>query len=338
MRVFKLLVLFHGASSPQARSQRQTDLVPPLPVHYLCIPHDQYSARFHLKTFREAVRKNEFAVAAEIYLRAETDAAAIREQADVLRNHVDAILLTDNQYGQLHMSTIAAASILLDCGVDPIVQLTSRNRNRIALISDLLGAGALGVTSLLLVAGEKAPNDLNPRPKPVLDLSATDLIRTASTIKADENLRSNPDFLVGGVVTPVLPGPHWKPKKMLEKIDAGAQFLQTHTCMDIELLRRYLKHLVANKLIQRTSIIVSLAVLASADDADWLRANRPNVMLPDSIVERLRAASDPDAEGIQICVEIIHALQKIPGVDGVSIVASRDLAAIPRVVEAAGLA
>jgi methylenetetrahydrofolate reductase (NADPH) len=290
-----------------------------------------------LKTFRDAVRKSDFAVSAEIYLRAETDAASIREQADVLKEHVDGILLTDNQFGQLHMSTIAAASILLDCGVDPIVQLTSRNRNRIALVSDLLGAGALGVTSLLLVAGERASKELRPRPKPVLDLSATDLIRTAMTIKIDEQLRSSPDFFIGGVVTPVAPGPHWKPKKLQEKIEAGAQFVQTHTCMDIELLRRYLKHLVQEKLIQRTSVIVSLAILSSAEDARWLRDNRPNVMVPDAVVERLGNAADPEMEGIRICVEIIEALQKIPGVDGVSIMAVRDLAVIPKVIRAAGL-
>jgi methylenetetrahydrofolate reductase (NADPH) len=290
-----------------------------------------------LKTFRDAIRKSNFAVSAEIYLRAETDAASIREQAAVLKDHVDGILLTDNQYGQLHMSTIAAASILLDCGVDPIVQLTSRNRNRIALVSDLLGAGALGVTSLLLVAGERAAKDFKPRPKPVLDLTATDLIRTATTIKVDENLRFSPDFFIGGVVTPVDPGPHWKPRKLLEKIEAGAQFVQTHTCMDIDLLRRYLKRLVQEKLIQRTSVIVSIAVLASAEDAQWLRANRSNVMLPENVVERLENADDPEAEGIRICVEIIQALQKIPGIDGVSIMAARDLAVIPKVIRAAGL-
>lgn len=290
-----------------------------------------------MKTFQGAIRKKDFAVTAEIYLRTETDAAAVREQAELLKKYVDGILLTDNQYGQLHMSTIAAASILLDCGVDPVVQLTSRNRNRIALVSDLLGAGALGVTSLLLTAGERAPKEFQPRPKPVLDLTATDLIRTATNIRVDEKLRNSPDFFVGGVATPVLPGKKWKPKKLLEKIEAGAQFVQTHTCMDIDLLRGYLKHLVLNKLIQRTSVIVSIAVLASADDARWIREQRPNVMLPDSVVQRLEDASDPEAEGISICVEIIEALKTIPGVDGVSIMAARDLAVIPKVVRAAGL-
>lgn len=290
-----------------------------------------------MKTFKEAVRHKDFAVSAEIYLRPDTDANSIREQAAVLQDCVDGILLTDNQYGQLHMSTIAAASILLGFGVDPIVQLTSRNRNRIALLSDLLGAGAIGVTSLLLVAGERAPKEFQPRPKPVLDLSATELIRTATTIKIDEKLRNNPDFFVGGVVTPVSPKPSWKPKKLLEKIDAGAQFLQTHICMDIELLRRYMKHLVSNKLIRRTSVIGAVAVLVSADDARWIRENRPNVMVPDKLVERLENAADPEEEGIMICAETIRAMREIPGIDGVNIMASQDLSAIPKALRAAGL-
>jgi methylenetetrahydrofolate reductase (NADPH) len=290
-----------------------------------------------LKTFKEAVRNNDFAISAEIYLRPETDSDSLRIQTDILKDSVDGVLLTDNQFGQLHLSTIAAASILLNNGVDPIVQLTSRNRNRIALISDLLGAGALGVTSLLLVAGERAPENLKPRPKPVLDLSAIDLILTANTVKIDEKLTVSPDFLVGGLVTPVMPKPNWKAKQLREKIDAGAQFVQTHICMDIELLRRYLRHLVENKLIQRTSVIGAVAVLADAEDAVWLRDNRPNVMLPDGIVERLQNAADPREEGIRICAETIRAMREIPGMAGVNLMATRDLTAIPEVIREAGL-
>ena len=276
-------------------------------------------------------------MSAEIYLRPETDAESIREQAQVLKDSVDGILLTDNQYGQLHMCTIAAAAILLQCGVDPIVQLTSRNRNRIALLSDLLGAAALGVSSLMLVAGERAPKEFRPRPKPVLDLSATDLIKTAATVNADEALRKSPDFLIGGVATPVPPGPNWKPIKLLEKIEAGAQFIQTHLCMNEALLEQYLRHLVREKLIQRTSVITAVAVLGSAEDARWLNENRPNVNIPDRLVERLEAASDPEEEGVRIAAELIRAYREIPGVSGVNIMAARDLTVIPRVVQAAGL-
>ena len=290
-----------------------------------------------MKTFRDAIRQNDFAVSAEIFLRAETDADSVRAQARVLRESVDAILLTDNRFGQVHLSPLVAAGILLDMEVDPVVQLASGNRNRIALVSDLLGAGFIGVTSLLLVAGEPPPEEMKPRPKRVLDLSATELIRTADTIKNDELLANPPGFFIGGVVTPVMPGPHWRPKKLLEKIDAGAQFLQTHTCMDIDVLRIYADTLVRKKFIHRTSIIGSVAVLESGDDAKWLREHRPNVMLPDAIVERLQNSAEPKEEGIQICAEIIRALRAIPGVDGISIMATRDLESIPLTLRAAGL-
>lgn len=290
-----------------------------------------------MKTFKNALREKDFAIAAQIYLRPETDAQAVRIQADLLKTAVDAILLTDNQYGQLHMSTIAAASILLDHGVDPIVQLSSRNRNRIALTSDLLGAAAIGVSSLLLVAGERAPDGFQPKPKPVMDLTATELIRTATLMKSDEKLACRPDFLVGGFATPVIPKANWGAKNLREKIAAGAQFIQTHLCMDLTVLRQYLGYLVANRFIEQTSIIAAVAVLGSVDDALWMRRNRPNAMVPDSVLKRLEAAADPREAGIRICAETIKAMSDIPGIAGVNIMAARDLSAIPAAIAAAAL-
>jgi methylenetetrahydrofolate reductase (NADPH) len=291
-----------------------------------------------LKTFKDALRTRDFAVTAEVYLRPETEAGSLCRQAKLLRDDVDAILLTDNQFGQLHMSTIAAASILLAEGVDPIVQLSCRNRNRIALISDLLGAGALGVTSLLLVTGERAPPEFHPRPKPVLDLSPTELIGTAAALKSDERLGYCPDFLVGGVVTPIKPKSTWKARKLTEKVDAGAQFVQTHICMDTQVLRAYMNHLVAGKFIRRTSVIGAVAILESAEDAKWLMDHRPFVKIPGQAIDRLRAADDPKAEGMKICAETLRAMRKIPGMAGANIMAARDLNTIPEVIRMAGLA
>ena len=290
-----------------------------------------------MNTFKDAIRQKDFAISAEIYLRPESDAEALRIQAAVLKGVVDGILLTDNQYGQVHMSTIAAASILIDYGIDPIVQLTCRNRNRIAILSDLLGASALGVSSLLLVAGERAPKEFKPRPKPVMDLGAATLIQIAAMMNSDETLTKNPDFLVGGLVTPIMPKPDWEAKQLREKIDAGAQFVQTHICMDVEIMRSYLKHLVESKLIQRTSVIGAVAVLESAEDERWLRENRPNVMIPDDVFVRLAGSSDPREEGMRICAETIKAMREIPGIAGVNIMAARDLSTIPEVIRAAGL-
>jgi methylenetetrahydrofolate reductase (NADPH) len=217
-------------------------------------PESTIACRTHsLKSFKNAVENRDFAVSAEIFLRPGTSADSIREQAELLRDHVDAILLTDNQFGQLHMSTLVAASILINAGVDPIVQLTSRNRNRIALISDLIGAAALGVTSLLLVRGERAPEEFDPRPKPVLDVNAAELIRVASTVNQDPRMKHFPDFFIGGVVTPHRPRKRWKGKMLTEKIDAGASYLQTNICMDMDILKSFMKQLVDNGIIRPTS-------------------------------------------------------------------------------------
>ncbi len=290
-----------------------------------------------MKTFKEAVRTRDFAIAARIALRPETNAAVIREHADTLRNHVDAVLLTDNQFGQIHMSTLAGSALLVQNGVDAIMQLSCRNRNRIALLGDLFGAAALGVTSLLLVRGGKVPKEMEPRPKAVLDVSATELIASATAMISNERLESFPDILLGGVLTqPAKAGK--VPKKLIENIDAGAQFVQMPICMDIDFLRRYMKNLVANKMVRRVSVMAATAILQSADDARWLRENRVLVQIPDAIVDRLDRADDPEREGIAICIEQLSALAEIPGISGTTIMPGANLADIPEIVKAAGLA
>ena len=305
--------------------------------HFKLAGPAKYKPREPLKTFRDALHTRDFAVSAELFLRSETDARALLQQAELLADHVDAILLTDNQFGQLHLSTIAAASILLNAGIDPIVQLTCRNRNRIAIISDLLGAAAIGVTSLLLMAGERAAPELKPRPKPVLDLNATELIRTAARLKSDEQLSNAQDFLIGGIVMPIIPKPSWKATKFTQKVDAGAQFVQTHICMDTRVLSSYMKHLVDRKFVRRTSVIAAVAVLESAEDAEWVQEHRHNANVPDHLVDRLRSATDPKEEGIRICAETLQTISKIPGISGASIMATRDLRSIPEVIRRAGL-
>jgi methylenetetrahydrofolate reductase (NADPH) len=290
-----------------------------------------------MKTFREAARKKDFVLTAECFLKAETDAASIGQQADILRDSVDGVVLTDNQFGQLHMSTIAAARLMLDNDVDPIVQLSCRNRNRIVLLADLLGAASLGVTSLLLVHGNRVPKAIQPRPKAVLDMDAAELIATAASMKTDERLRSIPDLFIGSTITPHVPSAGSTPRKLIQKADAGAQFLLTHVCMDTDLLREYMKHIIAARLTRRVSIVVSTAILSSASDARWIRENRPSVVIPESVVQRLEKADDPRAEGLAICAEQLTQLAAIPGVSGANIIAATELAAIPAVIAAADL-
>ena len=290
-----------------------------------------------MNTFQNAIRSKDFVVTTESFLKPETDGDSVRIQADVLRDAVDGVIVTDNQHGRLHMSSLAAASLLLQNGVDPIMQLTCRNRNRIALSADLFGAAALGVSSVLLVRGNRVPDGMDPRPKAVFDMTAAELIAMAAAMKDDEYLRSPPEFLIGGLVTPHGPQADWVPRKLIEKANAGAGFMLTYPCMDMALLRGYMKHLVSNKLTHRFPFIVTTAILTSADDAKWLRDSRPNAIMPDTIVNRIESAADPVREGIDICVEQIRELQEIPGIAGVNIMATTDLGQIPRVVSEAGL-
>ncbi len=297
-----------------------------------------FYASWPMRTFQDAVRTRPFALTAESFLKPETDQRSIELQAETLRAHVDGIVLTDNQYGRLHMSTVAAAGLMLMHDIDPVVQLSCRNRNRIALIADLLGAAALGARSLLLVRGNRVPNGVKPRPRAVLDTNAADLIGIARNLKTDEHLKNVPELFVGGSLTPHEPRADWVPQNLIRKADAGAQFMVSYICMDLELLRRYLKRVIAAKLTHRVSIIISTAVLSSADDARFLRDHRPNLLIPDTVIKRLASASDPYSEGISICAEQLRALADMPGVSGANIVASTDLSMIPEAIEAAGLA
>ena len=289
-----------------------------------------------MKYFKDALGTKDFVITSEIFLKPETDANSIKIQADVLRDYVDAILLTDNQSGQLHMSSLAAGVLLLDAKIDPIIQLSCRNRNRISLLSDLMGCAALEMTNLSLIRGDRVP-DIQPKPKAIMDITATGLIRMANKMKADEKIKSVGKFLLGGVVTPHGPKPGWQAKNITEKIDAGAQFMLTHTCLDVDLIRTYMQRMVETKLVRRVSVIVGMAVLSSPEDAQWVRKNRPNVIIPNDIVTRLSNAKDPEKEGIDICIEQLNALKTIPGVSGAHIIASEKLTNISTTIKNANI-
>lgn len=276
-------------------------------------------------------------LSSEIFLQPGSGRKDVAEQADLLRDHVDAILVTDNQSGRIHMSSLAAALMVRDCGIEPIMQVGCRNRNRVSIIADLLGAGAHGINSLQLVRGERVPDGFEPRPKAVLDASATELIGIASRMKHEESLGAYGDFFLGGVITAHAPDSGWEPRKLVQKVEAGADFLLTHTCMDMSLLADYMKHLVSLNILRRVSIIATIGVVTSAGDARWLRNNRPNVLIPKQLVNRLDRASDARAEGIAICAEQLQSLAAIPGLAGAHVYAATDLSAVPEAILASGI-
>jgi methylenetetrahydrofolate reductase (NADPH) len=235
------------------------------------------------------------------------------------------------------MSGMAAAALLLQQGMDPIVHMTCRDRNRIALQSDLIGAAALGVTSVLLMRGEHIPDSMKPKVRNVFDTRAKELMAFIQDLKDAETVPLISDFLVGATATLFDPAADWTPDNLIEKCDAGANFVQTQLCFDMDIVRNYMARIVASKLTHRLSFIMALSPLPSADVARWMRDSVKGALVPESIIERMDEASDPECEGIEICAELLRELATIPGVAGANLLTLGNLETIPAAIDTSGV-
>ena len=242
--------------------------------------------------------------------------------------------------GLWHLGSVTAAAFLVQEGIEPILQFTCRDRNRIALQSDLIAAAASGIRNLLILRGDDPSAGDQPDAKPVFDLDARQLLETARNLRDKGELPSGrkvtgrAEFLLGGADSPIDPPAGWEPKGLAAKIAAGAQFVQTQFCMDTDVVRRYLARLNEHN-IKDLSMIVGIAPLRSAKSALWMKEKLFGTIIPDVLVARMEAAADPLAEGRAICVETISALADIPGVAGVHIMAPNNDAAVPDVIREA---
>jgi methylenetetrahydrofolate reductase (NADPH) len=284
------------------------------------------------------LRAGEFAITTEITPAASVDPQALLDRVAPLRALVDAVNVTDGAGARAHLDTLTAAALLSRAGLEPIMQLTCRDRNRIALQSMLLGAAAQGIPNLLLLRGDDPSAGDQPDAKPVFDLDALALLNTAVSVRDRAQLPhgqavgGKATFFVGAADMPTDPAPDWEPAGLLRKVNAGAQFVQTQFCMDANVLRRYMTRLAKYDLPQRVHFLIGIAPLASARSARWIREKLFGAIIPDCIVDRLEAAADPKAEGRRICVELMHEFREIPGVSGVHIMAPLNEAAVPEVL------
>jgi methylenetetrahydrofolate reductase (NADPH) len=233
------------------------------------------------------------------------------------------------------MSPLAAASIALQAGADPIMHLTCRDRNRIALQSDLLGAAAIGVTSLILSRGVKLPANHKQRIKGVFDIGAQRLLATAQAIAGNERLVAPPGFFLGANVTVIDPPEDWPADGIDGKAGAGSKFVQTQPCLDVAVLEKYMVALVAKKTLERISVIVQVPLLESTDMLDELRTARRPLLPGHGHLQRLEQADDFRREAEAICIEVLQAVKTVPGVSGANIFHRGDAAAVMRVANAA---
>jgi len=283
-----------------------------------------------LLTFRQALRNKDFVLTAEFAPGIDAQRATIIAQAKALAAQVDAIQVVDNPPPEASLSPLAVAAMLLEAGIDPVLHLNCRDRNRLALRADVLGAAALGVSSLLVMRGQEIPADSRPKVKTVYDWGTLRLIRFAHSLE-------RADFMIGSIATVFKPARDWKPAQLVTKADAGAKFVQTQLCFDVDLLRHYMARLVAEKFIQRASILVALAPVPSAEMAQWLGKNLRGAVMPAKLVKRLRQAADAEQEGIDICAELLAEAATIPGVAGANLICLGNTDAVAAAVQRSGV-
>jgi methylenetetrahydrofolate reductase (NADPH) len=250
----------------------------------------------------------------------------------------DAVNVTDGAGARPHLAAVTAAAMLIAEGIEPVLQFTCRDRNRIALQSDLMAAAASGVRNLLMLRGDDPSAGDQPDARAVFDLDPRQLLETARLLRDKGELPSgrkvsgSAPFFLGGADNPIDPAPGWEPKGLEGKYAAGAQFIQTQFCMDAGIVRRYMTRLAEHGLADKLFMLIGVVPLRSAKSARWIRDKLYGAIIPDAFVARMEQASDPTAEGRRICVEVIAALADIPHVAGCHIMAPNHEEAVPPVI------
>ncbi len=293
-----------------------------------------------MSALADLIRAGEFVITAELNPPKSASAAAVKRRAVVLRGFVDAVNVTDSNRAVVAMAALPAALLVREAGVEPTVQMTGRDRNRIALQADLLGAAALGLPNFVFMSGDDPKQGNHPDAVNVKDLDGIGLVKMAATMRggkflSGDAIRQAPDFFVGATASPFTRPMSADITKTLEKVQAGAAFLQTQPVFDLPTFTQWLVE-VRRGGAKDVAIIAGCLVLRSAEQAERL-AKIPGIALGDDALRRMRAAKDGEAEGIAIAVETIKALRAIPGVQGVHLYAIDWPEAIPQVVDKAGL-
>ena len=261
----------------------------------------------------------------------------VLRDADLLNGSVDSIGLGGNPPGWAQASPVALANLLLQRGIDATPHLNCRDRNRIALQSDLLGLRAAGVSSLVLTEGLQNMASGEPAAKPVFDLDCQGLIAMANAMNEEEWPDGKHEFVIGTAANACLPGPDWSDDELLSRAKAGARFIQTQLCFDLPLLRQYMQQLVESRVTWHCSMFVTLAPLPCAETARWLVENVAGSQIPDALIKRLDDAPDPHQEGIDICAEQMREIAQLPGVSGVRLLCLDHPEAVLASIKAAGL-
>jgi 5,10-methylenetetrahydrofolate reductase len=311
------------------------------------------------------LRAGHFAVTAELGPPQSADSDVIRQKAALLSGYCDAVNLTDNQTAIVRMSSIGAGAIVVSAGLEPVIQMTCRDRNRLAIQSDLLGAYALGMRNLLCLSGDHQTFGNHPTSKNVFDLDSLQLVKMVSDMRDEHVFQcgdgfkgQEPRFFVGAAAAPFADPIDFRPFRLAKKVKAGANFIQTQLVYDVEAFERYMQKVRELGLHKKTYILAGVGPLKSPGMARYMKNSVPGILVPDELIDRMNRAGAPWAgkgkdeltkedkkarsnawkeEGTRICIELIQQLRQVEGVAGVHIMAIEWEEAVKPIVEGAGL-
>ena len=275
------------------------------------------------------LRAGKFAVTAELNPPDSADPADVFEAARPLGEVVDAINATDASGANCHMSSIGICALLTRVGYGTVYQISCRDRNRIAIQGDVLGAAAMGVRNVLCLTGDGVGVGDQPGARAVFDFDSLSLLRTIRTMRDEgvflsgRKINRPPRMFLGAAENPCAEPHEWRPDRLAKKIEAGAEFIQTNYIYDMGLFEKFMARVRDMGLDRKVFILAGVGPLASARAARWMRSNIPGVHVPDRAIERMEKAEKPGAEGKRICIELIQQIREIKGVAGIHVMAYR---------------
>ena len=293
--------------------------------------------------FERVLRAGGFAVTTELAPPDSADPEDVYKRARVFDGYVDAINATDGSGANCHMSSLAVCALLTRVGYAPIMQISCRDKNRIAIQGDILGGAAMGVCNMLCLTGDGVQAGDHPQAKPVFDLDCVSLLGIARTLRDEHQFQSGrkisfaPRVFLGAAENPTGLPHTWRAQRLAKKVAAGAQFIQTQYCYDLPLLRAFLEQAEALGLFGKVFILAGVGPLRSAKTAEWMRKHVPGMHDPDALIARLSGAQDQAREGRNICIELIQSMREMRGVSGVHIMAYRQEESVAEIVDRSGV-
>jgi len=304
--------------------------------------NEEFKSGGHLERI---LRQGHFAITAELTPPDSANPQEVFDEAAMLASAVDAFNATDGSGAHCHMSSISICSLLTRAGYPMVMQVSCRDRNRIAIQGDVLGGAAMGVSNVLCLSGDDVTVGDQPEAKRVFDFDSIQLLRTIRIMRdkgkflSGRKLTEPPRLFLGAASNPFVPPYDWRPLRLVQKVEAGADFIQSQYCFDVPRLRTFMQKVRDLGLHDLTYYLVGVGPLRSYKAAEYMRTKVPGILIPDEIVERLRKTpvDRQREEGKRICVEIIEQVREIEGVAGLHVMAYKQQDLVPEIVAEAGL-